>query len=163
MKALIDEIYTEQECSHIKAFFSEDSSLRDIIKKAIGDKIILSSEKILLSNPLDIVYLICLTSKFATSDDECHRVAITVFQFIEKIDDSLPYLSEDGCSLLFANKVLMALSFRVKAIEHRWKYRGAPSPSFYRQLSKQIFTNNGQADIAKHHEQWEGFLGELLV
>ena len=163
MKTLIDEIYTEQECSHIKTFFSEDTSLRDIIKKAIGDKIILSSEKILLSNPLDIIYLICLTSKFATSDEECHRVAITVYQFIEKTDDCLPYLSEDGCTLLFASKVLMALSFRVKALEYRWKYHGSPSPNFYRQISKQIFTNNGQADIAKHHEQWDGFLGVLLV
>lgn len=162
MKTLIDEIYTEQECLHIKTFFSEDSSLRDIIKKAIGDKITLSSEKILLSKPLDIIYLICLTSKFASSDEECHRIAITIYQYMNKVDDNLPYIS-DGCDLLFASKVLMTLSFRAKALEYRWKYRGAPSPKFYREVSKNIYTQNGQTDIAIHHEQWEGFLGELFV
>lgn len=55
------------------------------------------------------------------------------------------------------------MSFRVKALEKRWKYHGAPSPSFYRQVSKTVFNGQGQKDIAAHHEQWEGFLGELLV
>lgn len=163
MKALIDEIYTEKECSHIKTLFNEDGSLRDIIKKAIGDKVLLSNEKMLLSNPLDIIYLTCLTSRFAVSDDECHRVAITVYQYINTTEESiLPYIS-DGLDLHFASKVLISLSFFSKAFEHRWKYRAAPSPKFYRQLSKSIYLQSGQKDIAAHHEQWEGFLGEIFI
>ena len=48
-------------------------------------------------------------------------------------------------------------------MEKRWKYHGAPSPSYYRQASKSTFKKYGQDDIAAHHEKWEGFLGELFV
>jgi len=163
MKALIEDIYTEKECHYIKTLFNEDGTVRDIIKKVIGDKIIQSGDKVLLCNPLDVIYLICLTSKFATSDDECHRIAITVFQYIRATKETmLPFLS-DGFNLQFASKTLISLSFFAKALEHRWRHKGYPSPQFYRQTSKSIFKQNGQEDIAAHHEQWEGFLGEIFV
>ena len=160
--ALIEELYSEQECRVIKDLFLEDSSSRLSLREAIGNKIIIEKEKILSSNALDALYLICLTAKFAASEDECHRVAITIYQFLDKPLDIIPSLIEDE-GLKFASKTLMALSFRVKALENRWKYHGAPSPSFYRKVSKTIFNNYGQKDLATHHEQWEGFLGELLV
>jgi hypothetical protein len=163
MKALIEDIYTEKECQYIKTLFNDDGTVRDIIKKVIGDKIIQSSDRVLLSNPLDIIYLVCLTSKFAASDDECHRVAITVYQYIRATKESvLPFLT-DGLDLRFASKTLISLSFFAKALDHRWRYKGAPSPRFYRQVSKSIYKQNGQEDIATHHEQWEGFLGEIFI
>jgi hypothetical protein len=160
--ALIEELYSEQECKIIKDLFLEDSSSRLSLREAIGNKIILEKEKILSTNALDALYLICLTAKFAASEDECHRVAITIYQFLDKPLDVIPSLIEDE-GLKLASKTLMALSFRVKALEKRWKYHGAPSPSFYRQVSKTIFIRHGQKDLAAHHEQWEGFLGELLI
>jgi len=163
MKALIEDIYSKKECSCIKSLFNEDGTVRDIIKKAIGEKIILSKDKLLLTTPLDIIYLICLTSRFAASDDECHRVAITVYQYIKLSEENvLPYIT-DGMNLQLASKTLISLSFFVKALEYRWKHRGAPSPRFYRQVSKTIYKQNGQEDIAAHHEQWEGFLGEIFI
>jgi hypothetical protein len=163
MRALIEDIYTLKECQYIKSLFNEDGSVKDIIKRAIGEKIILSKEKILSTNPLDIIYLICLTSKFAVSDDECHRVAITVYQYINLNQENLlPYITE-GMDLRFASKTLISLALFSKALEKRWRYRGAPSPQFYRKLSKSIFKQNGQEDIATHHEQWEGFLGEFFI
>lgn len=160
--ALIEQLYSEPECENIKKLFLEDSSCRLSLREAIGNKIILEKEKFLSSNPLDTLCLLCLTAKFATSEDECHRVAITVYQFLDKPLDIIPSLLEDE-GLKLASKSLMALSFRVKALEKRWKYHGAPSPSFYRKVSKTIFSSHGQKDLAAHHEQWEGFLGELLV
>jgi hypothetical protein len=159
---LIEEIYSEQECRIIKDLFTEDPSSRLSLREALGNKIITEKDKILTTNPLDVICLICLTAKFAASEDECHRVAITIYQFLDKPLDVIPSLIEDE-GLKLASKTLMALSFRVKALEKRWKYHGAPSPSFYRKVSKTIFSNHGQKDLAAHHEQWEGFLGELLV
>jgi len=160
--ALIEQLYNERECETIKKLFLEDTSSRLSLREAIGNRIITDKEKILTSNPLDTLCLICLTAKFAVSEDECHRVAITVYQFLDKPMDVIPSLVDDS-GLEFASKTLIALSFRVKALERRWKYHGAPKPDFYRQISKKIFTTYGQQDIAAHHEQWEGFLGELLV
>jgi hypothetical protein len=144
--------------------FKDDVSVREHIKRAIGEKIILTcNDKILVSNALDVIYLICLTSKFATSDEECHRVAITVHQYIRKTSEPiLPYLHHDH-GLVFASKTLLALSFWAKALEKRWRYHGAPSPKYYRQISKHIYNTNGQKDLSAHHEQWESFLGEIFI
>lgn len=160
--ALIEELYGEKDCETIKKLFLEDPSSRLSLREAIGNKIIIEKDKILTTNPLDALCLICLTAKFATSEDECHRVAITIYQFLDKPKDVIPSLIDD-VGLEFASKTLMSLSFRIKALEKRWKYHGAPSPSFYRQVSKTVFANHGQKDIASHHEQWEGFLGELFI
>ena len=164
MSTLIEELYTKSECEHIKKLFLEDTSIRDHIKKAIGSKIVLEKDnKILVSNSLDIIYLVCLTSEFASSDDECHRIAITIHQFLRLTNEPiLPYIHIDQ-GMVFACKTLLALSFWSKALERRWKYHGAPSPKYYRQISKHIFNTHGQKDISVHHEQWEGFLGELFV
>jgi hypothetical protein len=160
--ALIEELYGKKECKTIKELFLEDPSSRLSLREAIGNKIVLEKDKILTTNALDIICLLCLTAKFASSEDECHRVAITIYQFLDKPKEVLPSLIDDE-GLEFASKTLMALSFRVKAMENRWKYHGAPSPSFYRQVSKSVFISHEQKDIAAHHEQWEGFLGELFI
>ena len=162
MITLIEELYTPQERIIIKEFFNQDEELKSAIVEAIGTKIILEKDKILLSKPLDILYMVCLTAKFASSEEECHRVAITVYQHFNKPKISLPMVSE-GTDLAFATKTLIALSFHIKALEHRWKYHGAPTPEFYRKISKATFEIHGQRDIAVHHEQWEGFLGEMFV
>lgn len=159
--ALIDELYNDKECNIIRSFYKEDNSLHNALRQAIGDKIIISSEKFLNSNPVDIVCLICLTSKFAASEDECHRVAITFCQIMQE-PQPLPYIHRDDY-LTLANKTLISLSLFYKAMEKRWKYHAAPSPSYYRNTSKAIFKRNKQPDIAAHHEQWEGFLGEVFA
>lgn len=160
--ALIEELYGEKDCEIIKTLFLEDPSSRLSLREAIGNKIILEKDKILVTNSLDAICLICLTAKFAASEDECHRVAITIYQFLDKPLDTIPSLIDDK-GIKFASKTLMALSFRAKSLEKRWKYHGAPSPSFYRKVSKTVFDCYGQKDLAAHHEQWEGFLGELLI
>lgn len=162
MSILIEELYTSKECETIRDFYKKDESVRSALKEAIGTKIILEKDKFLTSKPLDIICLICLTSKFAASDDECHRVAITIYQYFDKPKNPLPYISSDQ-GLEFANKTLIALSFFAKALEARWKRHGAPSPKYYRNASKLVFLHHGQKDIAAHHEQWEGFIGELFV
>jgi hypothetical protein len=162
MSVLIEELYTSKECETIRDFYNKDESVRGILREAIGTKIILDKDKFLTCRPLDVICLICLTSKFASSDDECHRVAVTLYQFLDKPKNFLPYITEDS-GLIFANKVLISLSFCAKALEQRWKRRGAPSPDYYRKASKLTFKRHGQEDIAAHHEQWEGFIGELFV
>ena len=160
--ALIEELYGEKDCEIIKTLFLEDPSSRLSLREAIGNKPILEKDKILVTNSLDAICLICLTAKFAASEDECHRVAITIHQFLDKPLDTIPSLIDDK-GLKFASKTLIALSFRAKFLEKRWKQQGAPSPSFYRKVSKTVFACYGQKDLAAHHEQWEGFLGELLI
>ena len=160
MNALIDELYDPDDCNKIRSFYKEDDSLHLALRQAIGDQITLKSEKFLASNPVDIVCLVCLTAKFASSEDECHRVGITVCQMLDD-PNPLPYMHRDE-PLTLANKCLISLSFFYKALEHRFSCHGAPSPKFYRNLSKSIYTSNKQRDIAAHHEKWEGFLGEMF-
>jgi hypothetical protein len=160
VNALIDELYEPDDCNKIRSFYKEDGSLHSALRQAIGEQITLKSEKFLSSNPVDIICLICLTAKFASSEDECHRVAITVCQMLDE-HDPLPYLHKDD-PLTLASKTLISLSFFYKALEHRFSRHGAPSPKFYRNISKSVYKSNKQPDIAAHHEKWEGFLGEMF-
>jgi len=160
VNALIDELYGPEDCNKIRSFYKEDNSLHTALRQAIGEQITLKSKKILISNPVDIICLVCLTAKFASSEDECHRVGITVCQLIDE-PNPLPYVHRDE-PLTLANKSLISLSFFYNALEHRFRTRAAPSPSFYRKISKEIFKSNKQKDIAEHHEKWEGFLGEMF-
>lgn len=159
---LIEQLYTSEECEIIRSLYTEDPSSKNSIRQAIGSKLITSTDKIITSKPIDVLCLICLTAKFASSEDECHRVAITIYQYHNKTSEIIPSIvSDEGLKL--ANKTLIALSFHAKALEHRWKCHGAPTPSYYRTISKATFKMHGQQDIASHHEQWEGFLGEMFV
>ena len=161
MNALIDELYDTEDCKRVRDFYKSDNSLHSALRQAIGEQITLKSDKFLASNPIDVVCLVCLTARFASSEDECHRVAITVCQMINE-PNPLPYLHRDDM-LTLASKTLISLSFFYKALEHRFLRHGAPSPRFYRETSKSIYKGNKQPDIAAHHEKWEGFLGELFI
>jgi hypothetical protein len=160
VNALIDELYEPEDCNKIRSFYKEDNSLHLALRQAIGEQITIKSNKFLNSNPIDVICLVCLTAKFASSEDECHRVSITVCQMINE-PNPLPYIHLDE-PLTLANKTLISLSFFYNALEHRFRTRAAPSPRFYRKISKEIFKSNKQGDIAAHHEKWEGFLGEMF-
>jgi hypothetical protein len=160
VNALIDELYQPDDCNKIRSFYKEDTSLHTALRQAIGEQITLKSDKLLFSNPMDIICLVCLTAKFASSEDECNRVGITVCQMFKELDP-LPYIHRDE-PLTLANKTLISLSFFYKALELRWKRYAAPSPQCYRNISKSTFRKNKQPDIAAHHEKWEGFLGEMF-
>jgi hypothetical protein len=161
-RALIEQLYEPSECKTIQALYEEDPSVRVAIREAIGTKIILDKEKIISEKPLDAIYLVCLTAKFAASEDECHKVALTIYQYHDKPLQVLPSIAFDA-GLKFAHKALIALSFHPQALEKKWKYHGAPRPGYYRDISKIVFSQHGEKEIAAHHEQWEMFLGEMFV
>lgn len=161
-KSLVDQLYDLKNSEALKALYETDLSSRSSIKQAIGTKLITDSSKIIISNAIDALFMICLTAKFADSEDECNRVAITIYQYHDKTKEMVPSLISDQ-GLSFASKCLISLSFHPQALEKRWKYHGAPKPDFYRQLSKTVYNTFDQKDIAAHHEQWEMFLGEVLV
>lgn len=159
---LIDQIYNKKECEAIREFHKEEPQTRQLLREAIGSKLVTAQDKIIHSNAIDAICLMCLTAKFADSEDECHRVAITVYQHHDKTKDILPSLVSDR-DLKFANKTLITLSFYPQALEKKWKFHGAPKPDFYRQLSKTVYRIHDQNDIASHHEQWEAFLSEIFI
>jgi hypothetical protein len=161
-QALIEQLYEQSQCEALKKLFLEDKTTHKLIQEAIGAKLITAQDKIITTKSIDALYMICLAAKFADSEDECYRVAITIYQYHNKPNSIFPSLIED-LGLKFATKTLIALTFHKQALEKRWKYHGAPSPSFYRNLSKRIFSTYGQADISEHHEQWESFLSEVLI
>jgi hypothetical protein len=161
-KSLIDQLYDLKNSKALKNLYETDADSRQSIKQAIGSKLITDSSKIIVSNAIDSLFMICLTAKFADSEDECNRIAITIYQYHDKTKETLPSLASDY-GLCFSSKCLIALSFHPQALEKRWKYHGAPKPDFYRQLSKSIYKTFDQSDIAAHHEQWEAFLGEVLI
>lgn len=161
-KSLVQQLYDAKNSDALKALYESDPSSRPSIKQAIGTKLITDPSKIIISNAIDALFMICLTAKFADSEDECNRIAITVYQYHDKTREMTPSMVSDH-GLTFSSKCLIALSFYPQALEHRWKHRGAPKPDFYRQLSKTVYKTFEQPDIAAHHEQWESFLGEMLV
>jgi hypothetical protein len=83
VNALIDELYDPGDCNKIRSFYKEDNSLHTALRQAIGEQITLKSDKFLSTNPIDVICLVCLTAKFASSEDECHRVGVTVSQMID--------------------------------------------------------------------------------
>jgi hypothetical protein len=161
-KALIDQLYSENECGIIRSFYKNDAEIRPLLKEAIGSKLITQQDRIITSNAIDAICLMCMTAKFASSEDECCRVALTVYHYYNKVQNMVPSLAFDkGIDL--ANNIFICLSFYPQSIERRWKRYGAPSPSYYRKVSKTIFSSHGFEDIASHHENWEVFFSEVTV
>lgn len=160
-KSLVQELYDKKNSEALVELFEKDVSTRPFIKQAIGTKLITDNNKIITSNAIDALFMICLSAKFADSEDECNRIAITIYQYHDKTP-AIPRMVEDK-GLRFSSKCLIALSFFPQMMEKKWRQHGAPSPSFYRQLSKSIYEIYEQHDIAAHHEQWEAFLGEVLI
>lgn len=158
--ALIDELYSPQDCKRIQAIYSEDPESRASLMQAFGRRII-ENESILTSKPLDILALICMTATFADSPTECQTVAVIIHKHI-KTTNPLPFILDDH-GITLAEKTLTALSFFLPAMQHRHRYRGAPSPEFYRKASKVMFARCDHEDIAAHHEQWEAFFSEMFL
>jgi hypothetical protein len=154
---LIDELYDEKSVKLIKVLYSEDP---EQLYVSFGTKILEKSETFLISKPLDILTLLCMTASFAENKEECHDVAIIVFNGLKR-KDPLPYVLDDR-GFVLAEKTLVALSFFRSAMEKRAK-KGAPPSEFYRGLSKTLFIKNNQENIAEHHEKWESFLSEIFI
>jgi len=159
-RPLIEQLYDAKDCEHIRNLYNEDSSVRSIIQKSISNKIQCSGDKIICNHSLDTVFLICCSSTFATLD-ESNKVAIIVYSYIDVTDPFPSILEYNGSEL--AERAFISLSFFYKRMEYKWKYKGAPSPAFYRGVSKQLFRNNNNSDIADHFEQWENFLSERFI
>jgi hypothetical protein len=157
--ALIDELYSPEDCQRIKLIYKEDPSSRKALMEAFGHKIV-ANQEILTSKPLDVLALICMTADFASSHNECHTVAIIVHKHINT-KNPLPYILDDQ-GITLAEKCLVSLSFFLPALERRYK-KGAPSPDFYRKASKVMFSRCEHEDIANNHEKWENFFSEMLL
>ena len=157
---LIEELYTPKAAHFIRDLYHSDPSARESFYEAFGNKILQSREKILSSDPLNILMFICSTAKFSSSSEESQHVAIIVYKRIKQ-ENPLPYVLDDkGIDL--AEKSLVALSFFKPALISRWK-KGAPHPEFYRNCSKKMFKSEGFSEIADHHEQWENFFSEFFI
>lgn len=156
---LIEELYSSKAVDIIKDLYHEDEEVRKTFYQAFGNKIIQSQDKILITEPLNILMFICSTASFS-SNEESQQVAIIIHKRIKE-KNPLPYMLDDR-GLDFAEKSLVSLSFFYPAIVKRWK-KGAPGPDFYRTYSKRIFETNGYPEISEHHEQWETFFGEFFI
>jgi hypothetical protein len=157
---LIEELYSSKAVGLIRDLYHEDEDARVSFYQTFGNKIIQSQEKILLSDPLNILMFICSTAPFATSNDESQQVAIMIHKRIRE-KNPLPYVLDDR-GLDLAEKTLISLSFFKPALMARWK-KGAPHPGFYRTYSKRTFESEGFGEIAQHHEQWENFFSEFFI
>ena len=158
---MIEELYDDKSVASIKGLYLNDPNSREQLYSAFASRILEKSEVFLISKPLDILSILCMSANFADSKEECQTVAIIVMKGLKE-ENPLPYICDDH-GFILAEKTLVALSFFRSAMEHRTKYQGAPTPDFYRKASKLLFTKNNHEGIAEHHEQWEAFLSELFV
>lgn len=159
--SLIEKLYDKDSVKRIREMYLDDSESRDTLYEVLAIRIMEKDDIFLDTKPLDILTLLCMTAKFADNKEECQNVAVIIYNRMRDIDP-LPYVLDDR-GILLAEKTLMALSFYRSAMEYRWKYKGAPSIEFYRNYSKRMFYTHGHLGLAEHHEQWEGFLGEIFV
>ena len=161
MKSLIENLYSTEECNAIKKLYKDDPTTHRLLYKAFSDKILTSSNIFIESKPLDVLSFICMGSTFAKSEVECQTVAVIVYRQL-KSESPLPYITEDT-GIVFAEKTLISLALFKAAMDRRTDLYGAPSPEYYRGISKEIFIKNNHKDISENHEKWENFLHELLL
>ena len=159
MSALIDELFNKSQADAIRKLW-EDKSSRFLLQQEIGKKI-LDSEYFVGELPLTQLMFITTLSPFATSDKECHLVAEIIYWGMHRTD-ILPLISEHKGKDL-AYRCLISLGFFTSAIEKKWKRRGSPSPSFYREVGINAFNQIEMKDISKHFIGWESFLKEYFV
>lgn len=156
---IIDFIYSVEDCKRIRKLY-EDNSLKELLQKAIGSKVITSKE-IIDANSLDLLSMMCLNQNFTNDTSECFSVAVFIQRGLKNFKPC-PLMTEDK-GLNLASKTLISLSFFKPTMVRRWKKFGAPSPDYYRQISQAEFSRNGHEEIASHHQLWENFLSEHLV
>ncbi len=161
MPVLIEELYTGGEQQNIKKLYRGDPSIHDLLKKAFGQKILEKKDKILLTNALDVLSFICLNSPFADDENECFTVSVLLYKNIKTIN-ILPLVTEEH-GLNLASKCLVSLSLFPDRLEWRRQRYGYPGADYYRKVSILILKQHEHANIAKHHKQWEQFIGEMFT
>jgi hypothetical protein len=161
MPVLIQELYNEVEQQSIKKLYREDLSIHDMLKRALGQKILESKDKILTTNALDILCFLCLNSPFADDENECYTVSVLLYKNIKTLD-ILPLVTEEhGIDL--ASKCLVSLSLFSDRLEWRRQRYGYPGADYYRKVSMLILKQYEHNSVAKHHRLWEQFIGEMLT
>ena len=74
--SLIDQLYDQKNSEALKSLYETDPALRPSIKQAISSRLISDNSKIIVSHAIDALFMICLSAKFADSEDECNRVLL---------------------------------------------------------------------------------------
>lgn len=129
------------------------------VRRAIGCKVMFS-EEIISDRAFDQLKMLTATAAFAESDQECVDVA-RMIHWIFRQPDVLPMISQhSGFDLL--SRCLISISLFRKALERRLQRRGAPSPSFYREIGIITAKQEGMTLVAQHFDNWSGFIGETL-
>jgi hypothetical protein len=161
MPVLIEELYNGEEQQNIKKLYRSDSSLHDLLKKAFGQKILEKKDKVLLTNALDVLSFICLNSSFADDENECFTVSVLLYKNIKTLN-ILPLVTEEH-GLNLASKCLVSLSLFHDRLEWRRQRYGYPGGDYYRKVSVLILKQHDHNNIARHHRQWEQFIGEMFI
>jgi hypothetical protein len=164
MGALIDRLFSQAESDAIRSLWADESSRR-LIQQEVGKRL-LESEDIIDELPLTQLMFIASLSPFASSEDECHKVASIIYWGIGRTD-ILPYYIDDVYAnrqdALYANRCLISLSFFKSALIRRWKRHGAPSIDFYRNTGIDAYHRVEMDDIGDHFRQWENFWSEMFT
>jgi hypothetical protein len=161
MPVLIQELYDSGEQQNIKKLYKDDPSLHELIKKALGQKILEKKDKILTTNALDILCFLCLNSPFADDENECYTVSVLLYKNIKTLD-ILPLVTEEH-GLNLASKCLVSLSLFSDRLEWRRQRYGYPGADYYRKVSTLILKQYDHNNVAKHHRLWEQFIGEMFT
>ena len=159
MSSLIDKLFSESQADAIRQLW-EDRNSRLFIEREIGKEII-DSDGLIEELPLTQLMFIASMSPFASSSNECHKVAEIVYWGI-KTTDVLPLITEHQGKAL-AYRCLISLGIFKQALIHRCNRHGAPSPDFYRNIGKSSFNQIGMKNISEHFVQWESFLSEMFI
>lgn len=165
MGGIVDVLYSKPQADGFRQLW-KDEEARPALRAAIGQELMFRDDLIILQPAIDTLMVLCSTSHFAESAEECAAVAVLVHkglrypEILPQISDAIqpkPRVRRD-----FAMKALISLSFFSGALERQCRRHGAPQPDFYRQLSQACFIYLGHEQVARNHQHWESFLAEKL-
>ena len=164
MGSLIDKLFSEAQVQAIEKLWGDEST-RLIIQQEIGKKLLVS-DQIINELPLSQLMFITTLSPFASSEEECHKIASIIYWGIRE-KDILPSYSEHiqlkNQYANYANRCLISLSLFRNVLNQKCKRYGAPCPNFYRKTGISAYSRAGLTIISDHFKQWEHFLGEMFL
>jgi len=135
---------------------------KHLIKEAGKEIVSNYDDSIIQRNSGDYLLAVVSQADFSSSDDECLNVVHLVRKFMKSNKGStLPYVLEHN-GLDLASRCLCSLSFFYDAVYDRSVRHGAPSPSYYRTVGKNVLINHEMKGVSAHFERWEHFLREYF-
>lgn len=155
---LVSQVFTQQEANNIKKIY-KDGDCNTLLLDVIAEKLI-NCKKIVTSQSLNQLVLICFLNKKIISDSEPITVA-SLLRFVLQKSDPFPSLNKHF-GVDFAARTFVCTNLFIKGMEARTNRFSYPKPEYYKEVAKIRFIQNNMDYMAKNWNSWEYFFLEYF-